>query len=205
MLTIRFVMSPQPSIKGAKDVSERTLLDRIARGDAAALKFLYERCSGRAFGIALRVLRSRAEAEEVLQETFLHVWRHARDYHPWRGDPEAWIVTIARSRAIDRTRRMRTAVAAQDEGAQVPTSAVAPGPAPLEVAVQRQERERVQSALNVLPEEQRQVVELAYFEGLTQQQIAERTGDPLGTVKTRVRLALRRLAAALGGEGVGEP
>ena len=193
-------MAPPQIAASAELGPERALLERVALGDSAALRALYERCSGRAFSIALRILRSRHEAEEVLQETFLHVWRRAKDYDAVRGGPEAWIVTIARSRAIDRLRSAGVAArAVENKDDFAPTAA---NPMPIEMAEQRQSRELVEIALKELPPEQRAVVELAYFEGLTQREIADRTGDPLGTVKTRVRLALFKLASVLKGEGL---
>lgn len=198
-------MASPPSAASARESTERALLERIARGDQAALKSLYERCSGRAYAIALRILRWKAEAEEVLQETFLHVWNRAREYDGTRGGPEAWIVTIARSRAIDRLRSSGVAARAVESQRSELAGPPVSGPLPLEAAEARQNREHVEGALKELPPEQRAVVELAYFEGLTQREIAERTGDPLGTVKTRVRLALTKLASLLQSVGVEEP
>ncbi len=173
------------------------LCARCARGDASALKTLYERYVGRTKAVALRVLGSASEAEETVQETFVEVWRRAGQYDPARGAVRAWIVTIARSRAIDRLRSRgageRSVAGLARE--QRPQNA----PSPLEDAVQHAERERVLAALAQLPEPQRRVIELAYYEGRSQREIAESTGEPLGTVKTRVRLALDKLAGLLGG------
>ncbi len=147
--------------------------------------------------MVLRVLGSRADAEEVLQETFLEVWRRAREFDPSRGGVETWVTTIARTRAIDRRRAMGTvARIAEDVTHQPPPTSATPV-SPAEAASQGQDRARVAAAMRELPPEQRAVVELAYFEGLSQREIAERTGDPLGTVKTRARLALEKLAALL--------
>jgi RNA polymerase sigma-70 factor (ECF subfamily) len=140
-------------------------------------------------------LGTRPDAEEVLQETFLEVWKRVRDYDERRGSLEAWVVTIARSRSIDRLRARGTAakIAEAAPGLPFPDS----GPPPIEAAEQRQQRERVQAALNSIPAEQRSVLELAYFEGLSQSEIAKRMGDPLGTVKTRIRLGMEKLAGML--------
>ena len=148
-------------------------------------------------GVALRVLRERADAEEVLQETFIEVWRRAREYAPSRGSVEAWLLTIARTRAIDRLRsraaRGRMAEAVSAEPAQA-------GPKlPDMLSAKAEDAMRVQAALCALPVEQRMALELAYWEGLSQTEIATRTGQPLGTVKTRVRLALLKLAGLLSG------
>jgi RNA polymerase sigma-70 factor (ECF subfamily) len=147
-------------------------------------------------GVALRVLRERSEAEEVLQETFLEVWRRAREYAPSRGTVEAWLLTITRTRAIDRLRsRAARGRMAEAKGAEPQES----GPSlPDALSSAAQEAKRVSTALKSLPLEQRRALELAYWEGLSQTEIAERTGQPLGTVKTRVRLALLKLAALLG-------
>lgn len=176
-------------------VDDAGLVARAARADASALRGLFERHAGRALAVALRILRSRAEAEEVVQETFLEIWRRAREYDAARGGVTGWILTICRTRAIDRVRARASATRVAGAAAAEPEAPAAASP--LEEIEQRQERERVQAALTTLPVEQRKVIELAYFEGLSQTQIAERTGDALGTVKTRVRLAIDKLAALL--------
>jgi RNA polymerase sigma-70 factor (ECF subfamily) len=172
--------------------NELSQLRRAARGEAEALRSLYERYSPTIFAVALRILTNRSESEEVVQDTFLEVWRRAGEYDPRRGSPIAWMVTIARTRAIDRLR----ARASQD---RTLAQSVAPSSAfsPAELAEGRQARERVQAALADLPAEQRRVLELAYFEGLSQSEIAKKTGDALGTVKTRVRLGMEKLSATL--------
>jgi RNA polymerase sigma-70 factor, ECF subfamily len=178
-------------------ISEPELLARAGRGDADALEQLYRRHGPRAMGVALRVLRERSEAEEVLQETFIEVWRRAREYSPSRGTVEAWLLTIARTRAIDRLRsRAARGRMVEAKSAEPPESSPHP---PDMLSVAAQEAARVQAALRALPAEQRVALELAYWEGLSQTEIAERTGQPLGTVKTRVRLALLKLSGLLGG------
>jgi RNA polymerase sigma-70 factor, ECF subfamily len=170
------------------------LAARIAGGDRDALQRAYREHAGRVLALALRIVRSREEAEDVVQDTFLEVWRRAQDYDAERGEFSAWIVTMARSRCLDRVRRARVRVrhaqsAAPGEPAETPDSQL----------VSSQHGAQVRSALARLPEEQRRALELAYFEGLTQQQIAERTKAPLGTVKTRLRLALEKLSPELEG------
>ncbi len=175
--------------------SELELLARAGRGDADALETLYRRHGPRAMGVALRVLRVRADAEEVLQETFLEAWRRAREYTPSRGTVEAWLLTIARTRAIDRLRsRAARGRLVEAKSAEPPAS----GPTlPDALSAAAQDVRRVQAALAALPKAQRVALEMAYWEGLSQTEIAERTGQPLGTVKTRVRLALLKLARLL--------
>jgi RNA polymerase sigma-70 factor (ECF subfamily) len=151
--------------------------------------------------VARRILSDPQEAEEVVQETFVQVWRQASRYDAERGSPAAWVATIARSRAIDRLRareaneRVRSAARDADEAGASPAAG--------DVAEERELKRRVDAALSALPQEQRRTLELAYFEGLSQTQIAARLGDPLGTVKTRVRLGLSRLATLLADTGVG--
>lgn len=171
------------------------IIARIARGERDALRAAYDAFAGRAMAIAARILRSSEEAEEVVQDTFVEVWRHAAEYRPDRGSPAAWIAAMARSRAIDRLRqRARDENAMRSLAWQPPRE---PDPPPSESAARQQERSRVRAALATLPAEQRRTVELAYFDGLTQTEIARVTGEALGTVKTRIRLGMDKLADAL--------
>ncbi|MCY1023077.1 sigma-70 family RNA polymerase sigma factor [Pyxidicoccus sp. MSG2] len=192
-------MAPSPpTVPRASDpAADRALLQQVALGSGAAMREVYARCSARAFAVTLRLLPSRADAEEVLQETFLDVWKRARDFDPERGGLETWVTTIARTRAIDRLRSMGTASRVAEGASHQPPPVSASPPAPDEASALGQNRKRVLAALKQLPAEQREVVELAYFEGLSQREIAERTGDPLGTVKTRARLALEKLGDLL--------
>jgi RNA polymerase sigma-70 factor (ECF subfamily) len=174
--------------------AEESLLRRMAAGDSLALRQLYDRCSPAVLAMALRILRSRGEAEDVVQEAFVEAWKRASTFDPRRGTAFSFVLAIARSRALDRLRsrgaegRATQAFALEEQK---------PVPLPIESAEQRQDRDRIQGAMASLPPEQRNVLELAYFEGLSQTEIATRTGDPLGTVKTRCRLALEKLAALL--------
>jgi RNA polymerase sigma-70 factor (ECF subfamily) len=180
---------------GARDQDARQLA-RVATGDGASLRALYDRHAARAMAVALRVLGAANEAEEIVQETFVEVWRRAREFDPRRGGAGAWIAAIARNRSIDRLRK-RGAVARTLQGAA--DQPVSPPRSPLEDVEQRLERERIGAALAQLPDEQRRALELAFFEGRTHQEIADLTGTPLGTIKTRVRLGMEKLAALLGG------
>jgi RNA polymerase sigma-70 factor (ECF subfamily) len=162
------------------------LLRRLTDGDHAALGEFYDRYAGLVNGLALRILRDTAEAEEVVQEVFVQVWRQAERYDPARGSIEAWICTIARTRALDRLRR-RTSRREEPGDA-------APGPTDTPRTV---EALAVRKALESLSADQRRALELAYYDGLTQSEIAERLGEPLGTVKTRIRTAMIRLRDVL--------
>jgi RNA polymerase sigma-70 factor (ECF subfamily) len=189
--------SDPPAMRASDPAVDRALLQQVALGNSTAMRTLYERCASRAWAVTLRILGSRADAEEVLQETFLEVWRRAREFDPGRGGVETWVMMIARTRAIDRKRALGTVARVTEEAVTQPPPVSATPVDPSESAEQGQERDRIAAALRELPPEQRQVVELAYFEGLSQREIAERTGDPLGTVKTRARLALEKLASLL--------
>lgn len=173
----------------------RALSDRLAKGDRAALEALFERFAGIALAAALRVLRSRAEAEEVVQDSFLEAWRKAEHYQPERVRFDLWIVTLARSRAVDRLRTRESQRRTAEKAADRPDPMNEPMPDDL------LERKRLthslQRSLLELPVDQRETLELAYREGLSQSEIAARTNTPLGTVKTRMRLATRRLSALL--------
>jgi RNA polymerase sigma-70 factor, ECF subfamily len=177
------------------------LLQRIAGGDRDAFRRFYDRYATLAFTFALRLLGSPSDAEDLVQEIFLQIWRQAQSYSPERGSPEAWLITITRSRAIDKLRsshRGGMAIVTPDEQSQVERAASAERPTrATEVKL------TVQSVLAKLPEAQRLVLELAYFDGLTQTEIAARLGEPLGTVKTRIRAGLERLRGFLGAESTG--
>ena len=164
-----------------------TLLRRLAAGETAALGEFYDVFAGLVNGLALRILRDAAEAEDVVQEVFLQVWRQAARFDSTRGTVEAWLCTITRTRALDRLRR-RTARREDPEDAAPASSAI---PASAEALA-------VRKALQGLTGDQRRALELAYFEGLTQSEIAERLGEPLGTIKTRIRTAMIRLRDVLG-------
>lgn len=181
----------------ARHARDRRLLERLARGEHDALRLLYEGHGAQVLAVTLRVLRRRAEAEEVVQETFLEAWKRAGEYDPKRAPVHGWLLTIARTRAIDRLRSRETAQRTADAQAAEPSDPGRGGPAPLELVEARQDRQRLQAALATLPAEQRAALDLAYFEGLTHREIAERTATPLGTVKTRILLGMKKLAALL--------
>ena len=175
-------------------ISDVELLAAIARKDETALAELYDRYRVILFGVLIRILTSREEAEDVLQEVFLQVWRRAGDFDEKRGRPFTWLVTLARSRGIDRLRslaaRERVALAGARESTEEVSDAVAD-------AFASEQRTLITTALAELPEEQKGPLILAYFDGLTQSEIAAKLGAPLGTIKTRMRTGLMKLREAL--------
>ena len=171
------------------------LLHAVARGDEAALASLYDRYRLILFGLILRILHSRPEAEDILQDVFIQVWKTAGNYDESRGRPFTWLVTLARSRAIDRLRALGSRQRVADESVQAAPESVSDAATD---ALQSEQRGVVRAALRELPAEQREALVLAYFEGLTQTEIAARLNAPLGTVKTRMRSGMIKLRALLG-------
>ncbi len=173
---------------------DRRCLERVADGDSTALAELYDHHADLLYSLALRIVGSASDAEEVLQDTWTQAWRNARSYDAARGAVGAWLVTIARSRALDRVRslgsRRRAESAASTEAAAAPPP---PAADPAAGYARRSLAENVAAAITTLGAPQRQVVELAYFEGLSQSEIAVRLNAPLGTVKSWTRQALLRL------------
>lgn len=178
-------------------LSDSELLHAVARGDETALAACYDRYRVILFSIILRILNDREEAEDCLQEVFLQVWRRAGDFNEARGRAFTWLVTIARSRSLDRLRASGARLRLATEAGQVPPEDLADA---AEESVQSEEGALVREALAELPEEQRRALLLAYFEGLTQTEIAARLGDPLGTVKTRMRSGMIKLRELLHGK-----
>jgi RNA polymerase sigma-70 factor (ECF subfamily) len=173
------------------DVTDGELLVRIGEGDADAFTMLWRRLSGPVLALGRRMLGDDAAGEDVAQETFATIWRVAATYDPERGAPSGWIFTIARNAARDVARRRRMTILED-----APDTAD-PGLGPDDQALRSAERFRIHVALASLNPRAREVIELAYFQGLTQSEIAERIDVPLGTVKTRTRNALARLAESL--------
>jgi len=167
-------------------------MERMVQRDEAALEALYDRYAGLLSSVLNRILRDTQAAEEILQDIFYQLWRTAAQFDPSRGSLPGWLMVIARNRAISRLRHHNPAA-----GEELLENTVSL-PFNLEAAIAQKELlGRVKGVIETLPKEQRAAVELAYFEGLTHSEIAERTGDPLGTVKTRLRTALETLKRAM--------
>ena len=179
------------------DAEEAALIRGVAGGDERAFASLYDRYGPILFGLLLRILHSRPEAEDVLQEVFLQVWQQAHSFDAARGRAITWLVTLARSRAIDRLRALDSRERAARRSAEdAPPQANGEEGAD-DAALRSECAGVVRDALAELPEEQRQVLLLAYLEGMSQSEIAAAKGQPLGTVKTRTRAGLRRLSELL--------
>jgi len=188
-----FPLHPEPAQEN--DVE---LLKAIAARDEAALAQLYDRYDRILFGLLMRILNNREEAEDVLQEVFLQVWRKAADFDETRGRPFTWLVTLARSRGIDRLRTLAARERVAEAGAREVTEEVSDAATD---AFKSEQRGLVSDALAKLPDEQKRPIMLAYFDGLTQSEIAARLDAPLGTVKTRMRTGMIRLRELLAGQG----
>lgn len=165
-------------------------MERLRAGDRGALEELYDRHTPMLYAVALRIVRRPADAEDVVQETWVQAWKNAATWEASRGSVAAWLLTIARSRAIDRFRSLASRTNAESA---VETPAEAPADEPGTLAASRQIGARVRQALGVLPERERRALELAYFGGLSQSEIAQQLGAPLGTVKSWCRQGLLRL------------
>ncbi|MEW6682981.1 MAG: sigma-70 family RNA polymerase sigma factor [Nitrospirota bacterium] len=177
--------------------SDEELVSEMVKRDAQAFATFYDRHASTVLGFLCRLLGDRSEAEEALQDAFWQVWRQAGSYDPTRGRPVAWLVQIARSRGLDRLRRVklrtaRTADLPDEDRERIPGAETAD-----QQAIDGETQERVHTALATLPAEQRQAVTLAFFNGLTHPEIALRVNAPLGTVKTRIRLGMQKLEAVL--------
>ena len=179
-------------------LSDEALVALAARSEQSALAELYDRFGRPAYGLALRVLRDETLAEDAVQDAFLTIWRSAARYVPERGKASAWILTLVHRRAVDLVRREQRRRADSFDAAESST----PAPAVDEEAWLRLQRERVQGALRQLPDQQREALELAYYGGFTQSELAERLGQPLGTIKSRMFLGLGRLRELLGEPGL---
>jgi len=184
-------------VTASPQTPDSALIAKMIAGDESALSALYDRYSPLLFGMLMRVLNDRQAAEEVLQDLFLQLWRNAGQFDASRGSLPAWLMVIGRNRAISRLRGRRDREVLEEEEGDFAGTFVSPQNIEDEAA--RAEMARtVSAALEKLPTEQRQAVELAYFEGMTQTEIAAKTGAPLGTVKTRVRTAMQALRQILG-------
>jgi RNA polymerase sigma-70 factor (ECF subfamily) len=181
---------PSTSDRRTTDREDAKLLERLRDNDQEALAMLYDRYGRLAYGLAYRVVGGSADAEDVVQEAFLTVWRQAHRFDANRGSARSYLMTIVHRRAIDVLRRKSgKPELALDAGDLIPS----PGRSPEEFASMNEERDRVRAALDELPGDQRRAVDYTYFEGLTIAEMAEREKIPLGTAKSRLRLALERM------------
>ena len=176
-----------------------TLLARVVKGDQQAFSQLYDHSSTLLFTLAVRILGNHKEAAELLQDVYLEVWRKVSRYDVGRGTPIAWLVTLTKSRAIDRLRarasRGNQAATSLEDGTAPPVAD--PGPRPLETQADQDLCIAVKAAVAGLPLAQQQAIELAYYEGLSYAEIAARLNQPLGTVKTRIKLGMSKLRDGL--------
>jgi RNA polymerase sigma-70 factor, ECF subfamily len=180
---------PTLDTTAGKVTEDVTLLQRVRQGDQSAMSEIFDRYGRAVYSVALRILKDTGHAEDVMQEIFFQIWRNSDSFIQGRGSLGAWLVVVARNRSIDVLRRRK------------PTDSVDEVilPSPCNLASEAEHNamiEKVQKVMKELPVEQQQSMELAFFEGLSHSEIAERTGDPLGTVKTRIRLALITLRKA---------
>lgn len=174
------------------------LIESIAEGVSTAFEQLYDRHSPVLYALLLRMLGNAEDAREVLQEAFVQAWNHADRFDGSRGSEAAWLISIARSRGIDRLRSRRTRSERENEAARE----ISRGSSAVLIrddAVRNEQQRAVRGALAELPEPQRMALELAYFEGLSQSEIASRLKEPLGTIKTRMQLGMKKLREKLKG------
>lgn len=191
----RRVVSSKPALGYAREDAWRSYLERLKSGDQDALGSLYDESSSLVYGVVRRVLDNRADAEEVVLDVYKQIWRGVQSYDEGRGTATAWLITLARSRSLDRRRATATQTRAEFPLLGETQEMVSAGNAG-EAAM---ERGRLLMAMSTLTTEQREVVELAFFQGLTHSELAARLGLPLGTVKTRIRQGLLRMRGQLEG------
>ena len=172
-------------------MSDWSLLERVVRKDESALSELYDRYSGLVFSEAKRILRDDSSAEEILQDLFYQIWQTASRFDPQRGSLPGWLVVVARNRAISKLRRK------SGKADELPENAVDLRADLATSSTQNLLLEKVRRVLSGLPDGQRAAIEFAYFEGMSHSEIAEKTGEPLGTIKTRIRSALETLKRVL--------
>ena len=179
------------------DLRDEQLITLIANGEKYALEAFYDRYAGSVFSLARYMLKEPHSAEEATQDVFLNLWLKASSYNPQRGTPRAWFMSVAHHRIIDLIKsRKRRAQSTDQVDHELLDLHPSPHPSTEEEAHRNLDREEIFAALATLPQEQREVIVLAYFEGYTQTEIASKLNQPLGTVKTRVRLGMQKLRAA---------
>lgn len=172
------------------------VVQQVVAGDRAALATLYDGTSAKVYGLVLRIVRDEGAAEEVTGDVYLQIWRQAVRFEAERGTALRWLLTVARSRAIDRL-RSRQSRARESEPLELAAHLPAVEPGPEEQSADSQRRRVIQRALATIPPEQRRAIELAYWGGLSHSAVAETLGEPLGTVKTRIRVGMQRLRETL--------
>ena len=196
MWVLLAVLGRSASASNEERLADQAALARMARGDQSALAELYDRHARLVFSLALRILQNRADAEDIVQEVFMQVWAQASRYDTARGAVAAWMLTMTRSRAIDKLRSRSVRPETASEARVVEDMPDEAARQDLQL-LSAEQVEILKGALNELPVTQRVALELAYYEGLTHVEIAERLSEPLGTVKTRIRQAVIRLREVL--------
>jgi len=192
------ISSAETKLQIQSDLSDVDLVEQAARGRRGAVRRLFQRFSSMAYAMALRIAGNEADAEEVLMDSFFQVWKQAGRYDAGRGTVPGWILNIVRSRGIDKVRsRLRLVRSQQELQGEESFPMAAPPPSPEKQAMRGEEKSVLLDAMATLPEDQRLVIDLAYFSGLSQSEIAAQLGQPLGTVKTRMRLAMQKLRRTL--------
>lgn len=187
---------------GDDNLNDEQLMAQVALGDTTAYEVLYDRYSSAIMGFALRITGNYGLAEEVVQETFWRIWRKADSFRTQRGAFANWFFSIARNLSIDILRRQRTQAQPASEAEQIIEQVVDQQADVAEIAWLQVKHQQVRGAVAILPADQRNVIEMAYFRGMTRQEIAQTTGEPLGTIHTRARLALQKLRETLQTQGI---
>ena len=184
-----------------QEFDDHQLMHRVAMVEKEALEALYDRYASSVYSLAMFMLKQEALAQEATQDIFLNIWLKASTYKPDRGEPRAWIMSVAHHKIIDAIRSRRRTITVTDPALYESLDLLPSGQISTEEAVERNlERERILKALSTLPPTQRQVIMLAYFEGYSQSEMAKILQQPLGTVKTRVRLGMQKLRVTLEGD-----
>ncbi len=183
--------SPSGSVPSSRGLAWYDYIRRTALGEVDALSSLYDESSSLVYAVIFHILGNKADAEEATLDVYTQVWQHAVNFQPERGSVNAWLIMLARSRAIDRLRSARAIreSRAEEEALQFPN----PMPDPEQLSVESETGARVRRALQALAPAQREAIEMAFYGGYTQTELAERLGQPLGTVKTRIRLGMKKL------------
>ncbi|MBK5294300.1 MAG: sigma-70 family RNA polymerase sigma factor [Acidobacteriia bacterium] len=197
MMSVAGGSGPRPVPMRPSDAQWAAYIERAASGEQQALARLYDESSHLIFSVVLRIVGNQADAEEVTLDVYSQVWKSAANYSAERGAPSTWMVMMARCRALDRL-RSRDARSRRETTLEEVAEARSSGAPPEQTAWENQQRTRIREAMQDLLPEQREAIEMSFFLGLTHTELAERLGQPLGTVKTRIRLGMIKLRHALG-------